>query len=114
LTEIDQQTHTQSQLPEENYSEQDYSPEELRYIDYGDLGYDIEAIAKIEGKYPQQIEDRMQLIPSLKLLYDKSVAQSKYTMDLKIFNLAMSGDLKALEMHRDRIVRDRLNKSRTP
>jgi hypothetical protein len=76
-----------------------------RLVDYGMLQYNAAQIAKCEGLTKIEVERLLIMDEAAKNAYEKAVAQSQYQMDLKILNLAMSGDANAIRMHLDRLAK---------
>lgn len=71
---------------------------EEQIVNFGVFGYDSEKMANILGVSKEEIENEMKDENSTfyKLL-EKGRDRSDYVIDLKLFEMAQSGDIKALE-----------------
>lgn len=79
--------------------------EEEKIINFGAFGYKAPKIARLLGldekEVKKQLEDKSS---QMFLLYQKGQDMAEYVIDLKLFEMAKSGDMKALETleHRKR------------
>jgi hypothetical protein len=76
-----------------------------RLVDYGMLQYNALQIAKCEGMKKIDVEILLFKDEKAKMIYEKAFANAQFELDSKIMNLAMSGDIKAIAMHQDRLAR---------
>lgn len=63
---------------------------------FGALGYPNERMASLLMWETQEVEEAMKE-GLFKKLYEKGMATCEYVIDLKLFEMAKSGDLKALQ-----------------
>lgn len=72
--------------------------EKDQILSFGALSYKPEQIAKLWGK---SREDAALLFddPIFLVLYEKGKAMAQFVIDKKLFDMARSGDLKALEKY---------------
>lgn len=72
-------------------------------VNFGALGYDAKKISSIlgvpEAEIIQELKDKNS---ELSKLFQKGVDMSDYVIDLKIFEMAKSGDIKAIDMFEKR------------
>lgn len=64
---------------------------------FGALGYKTKTMASILGYSEEDVNEAMISHPKFKSLYDQGAAKAAYLIDMKLFELARQGDLKALE-----------------
>lgn len=76
-----------------------------RLVDYGMLQYNALQIAKCEGMKRIDVELLLQNDFEAKMIYEKAFANAQFELDSRIMQLAMSGDIKAIAMHQDRLAR---------
>ena len=76
-----------------------------RLVDYGMLQYTPAQIARCEGMKKIDVEILLARDHEAKMIYEKAYANAQFELDAKIMNLAMSGDVKAIAMHQDRLAR---------
>ena len=73
--------------------------QEEQIINFGALGYDAKKIANILGVDPDTVSSEMSITDSkISVLLQKGKDMADYVIDLKLFEMAKSGDLKALDM----------------
>jgi len=80
--------------------------QEEQIINFGVFGYDAEKIANILGFDKKEVLHELQNKESkLSLLLQKGKDMSDYVIDLKLFEMAKTGDINALEKldHRKRM-----------
>jgi len=63
-------------------------------LDFGALGYTREEIAAVWGVNPKDVNLEN---GDVAILYKQGAALSKYKIDMKLLEMAQSGDLKALQ-----------------
>ena len=67
-------------------------------VNFGALEYDAEKIASILGIDKKQVEEEFKNSESdLSRLFQKGKDMADYVIDLKLFEMAKSGDIKALD-----------------
>lgn len=76
-----------------------------RLVDYGMLQYTPGQIAKCEGMKKIDVEILLAKDHEAKIIYEKAYANAQFELDSKVLSLAMSGDVKAIAMHQDRLAR---------
>lgn len=76
-----------------------------RLVDYGMLQYTPGQIAKCEGMAIIDVRILLLKDEKAKTIYDKAYANAQFELDSKVLSLAMSGDVKAIAMHQDRLAR---------
>lgn len=74
--------------------------EEEFIVNFGSLNYNEEQMSNILGWEKREITKLMKDKNSaFYKLYQKGINISKYLIDLKVFNMAKSGDMKAMHMY---------------
>ena len=76
-----------------------------RLVDYGMLQYTPAQIARCEGMKKIDVEILLARDHEAKMIYEKAYANAQFELDANIMRLAMSGDVKAIAMHQDRLAR---------
>ena len=76
-----------------------------RLVDYGMLQYNALQIAKCEGMKKIDVEILLFKDDKAKMIYEKAFANAQFELDSRVMQLAMSGDIKAIAMHQDRLAR---------
>lgn len=71
-------------------------------VNFGAIGYSEKKIASILEVSEKEISKEMSYESEFKKLYQKGVDMSDYIIDLKLFEMSKSGDLKALDKFEQR------------
>jgi len=87
--------------------------QEKKIKNMGALGYQPSIIASIMGFNKNEVEKAMKDVNSVFYeLYEAGKNQSMYLLDLKLFEMAQSGDIKALEKLEQRKKQAKIEESR--
>lgn len=70
---------------------------EEKIVNFGAFGYDIQKMANVLDWSPDEIRTALDEKKLFWKLYQKGKDTADYVIDLKLFEMAQSGDLKALE-----------------
>uniref|UniRef100_UPI004047E20F hypothetical protein n=1 Tax=Roseivirga sp. TaxID=1964215 RepID=UPI004047E20F len=71
--------------------------EKEKLINCGAFGYDYQTIAAVLNIEDQEAENLLKKGSEGHKLYERGQKRAEYVIDLKLFEMAQSGDLKALE-----------------
>lgn len=69
-------------------------------MNFGALNYDAAQMAIILDMEKEEVEALMNTNEDFARIYNKGATMAKYLLDKKLFQIALSGDLKALELFR--------------
>lgn len=71
--------------------------EKEKIVNFGAFQYDAEEMAIILGWELKEVVSAMKTNGEYKQLYDKGAVVSDYLLEVKVFEMAKAGDLKAIE-----------------